>query len=144
SHLELVLAFEHTRDPVAGLVAGKLDVALLTTCRVRAPLRELPLLSDEIVFVISPDHLLADRPALPANVLRTYPLFSLTHTPAPEVRWFVSSVFGQRPPRHEPLQFPLTEAIVDAARAGLGVAALSEWIAAPYLDHTVVAKRLKK
>src|SRR5690606_18922110 len=107
SHLELEFAFEHTRDPVAGLVAGKLDVALLTTSRVRAPLRELPLLSDEIVFVVAADHPLADRPALTADDLRTYPLISSTHTPAPEVRWFVSSVFGQRPPRHEPLQFPL-------------------------------------
>lgn len=140
---EVDLAFEHTSQPVAALVAGKLDVALLTTSRARPPLRELPLFSDEVVFVIAADHPLADRPALTADDLRAYPMIASTHTPAPEVRWFVTTVFGQRPPE-ERLLFPLTEAIVDAARAGLGVAVLSEWIAAPYLDHTVVAKRLKK
>jgi LysR family transcriptional regulator for metE and metH len=53
-------------------------------------------------------------------------------------------VFGRRPPTLKRLGFPLTEAIVDAARAGMGIAVLSEWIAQPYLDHTLVAKRLRK
>lgn len=144
SHLDIELAFEHTRDPVPALLAGDLDVALLTTSRIRPPLRELPLFADEIVFVVAADHPLADLPSLTAADLRSHPLIASTHTPPPEVRWFVTSVFGQRPPAQGRLLFPLTEAIVDAARAGLGVAVLSEWIAAPYLDHTLVAKRLKK
>jgi LysR family transcriptional regulator for metE and metH len=53
-------------------------------------------------------------------------------------------VFGARTPTLTTLRLPLTEAIVDAARAGLGIAVLSEWIASSYLDHTLVAKRMKK
>lgn len=57
----------------------------------------------------------------------------------------MTSVFGgRRPPPLARRVLPLAEAIVDAARAGLGVAALSEWIAAPYLDRTLIAKRMRR
>ncbi len=44
------------------------------------------------------------------------------------------------------LRFPLTEAIVDATRAGMGIAVLSAWIASAYVDGSpsgLVLKRLK-
>lgn len=143
SRLEVELSVEHTSAPVPALEAGKLDVALVTTSRVRPPLRELPLFADEIVFVVAADHPLARKGALTADDLREHPLISSTSTPEPELRWFGAAVFGSRPPAAR-LRFPLTEAIVDAARAGMGVAVLSEWIAAPYLDGSLVAKRLRK
>jgi LysR family transcriptional regulator for metE and metH len=144
ANVEIDLLFEHTSDPVAGLAAGELDLALLTTGKIRPPLRDLPLFADEIVFVVAADHPLAARASLTPDDLREYPLISSTNTPEPELRWFVTSMFGRRMPTLERLRFPLTEAIVDAARAGMGIAVLSEWIAQPYLDHTLVAKRLRK
>jgi LysR family transcriptional regulator, regulator for metE and metH len=143
-HLEVELAFEHTAQPVAALQAGDTDVALLTTGRIRAPLRELPLFTDEIVFVVAADHPLADRSHLTAADLVAHTIISSSQTPEPELRWFGAAVFGSRTPALTKLRLPLTEAIVDAARAGLGIAVLSEWIASSYLDHTLVAKRMKK
>ena len=143
-HLQVELAFEHTAHPVAALQDGDTDVALLTTGQVRAPLRELPLFTDEIVFVVARDHPLADRPHLAAADLVAHTIISSSQTPEPELRWFGAAVFGARKPALTTLRLPLTEAIVDAARAGLGIAVLSEWIASSYLDHTLVAKRLKK
>ncbi len=53
-------------------------------------------------------------------------------------------VFGRKRPKLEFLRLPLTEAIVDAARAGMGIAVLSEWIASGYLDGAdLVAKRFE-
>jgi LysR family transcriptional regulator for metE and metH len=144
ANLEIDLLFEHTHDPVAALQSGELDIALLTTSRIRAPLRDQPLFSDEIVFLVAASHPVADRPYLTTDDLRAHPLISSTNTPEPELRWFGTAVFGRRLPSLERLRFPLTEAIVDAARAGMGVAVLSEWIAQPYLDSTLVAKRLRK
>lgn len=141
SGLTVEIAFEHTGAPVAALQAGEIDVALLTTGKVRAPVRELPLFADEIVFVVASDHPLAERSSISADDLRAHTILGSTNTPEPEVRWFGHAVFGNRIPKLDRLGLPLTEAIVDAARAGLGVAVLSEWIAAPYLDHTLVAKR---
>ena len=141
--LEVTLAVEHTGDPVAALVAGDVDVALLTTAPVSDGLLAQPLFSDEIVFVMAASHPLASRPSITPRDLQRHPLIT-SHTPRAEAEWFQRRVFGRRRPKLEFLRFPLTEAIVDAARAGMGVAVLSEWIASVYLDGAdLVAKRLE-
>ena len=133
--VQVKLAVEQTGSPAAALREGDADVALLTTARVSPPLRELPLFSDEIVFVMSSGHPLASRRAIQPRDLASYPLIASSQTPPREVRWFLGQVFGQAVPALDLLRFPLTEAMIDAARAGMGVAVLSEWIAGPYLDH---------
>lgn len=141
--IDIQLAPEHTAAPVEALAAGALDVALLTTSSVRAPLVEQPLFSDEIVFLVSAQHPLAARPSLTRRQLSEHPLIISTQTPKPEQRWFLNGVFGRSLPRLEFLHFPLTEAIIDAARAGMGIAVLSEWIASGYLPSSdLVVKRL--
>jgi LysR family transcriptional regulator for metE and metH len=53
-------------------------------------------------------------------------------------------LFGRNVPRIERLEFRLTEAVVDATRAGMGVAAMSEWMARPFLAFGgLVAKPLR-
>jgi LysR family transcriptional regulator for metE and metH len=139
--LDVTLAVEHTGDPVAALVAGAIDVALLTTAPVRGDVREQPLFSDEIVFVVAPSHPLAARASITPRDLREHTLIG-SNTPPAEQEWFMTRAFGRKRPKLVFMRFPLTEAIVDAARAGMGVAVLSEWIASGYLDAgDVVAKR---
>lgn len=140
---EVTLPFEHTADPVAALRAGELDVALLTTAKVPRALREAPLFSDEILIVMADSHPLARRTAVTAADLLAHRLLLSSQTPEAEQRWFAHAVFGKARPTLRPLRFPLTEAIVDAARAGLGLAVLTEWIAAPYLGGAeLVARRI--
>jgi LysR family transcriptional regulator for metE and metH len=139
--LDVRLAVEHTYDPAGALQAGLVDVALLTTSAVGGGIRERPLFADEVVFVVGAAHPLAARPALTAADLRAHPIIT-GKTPAAEMAWFMSRVFGRQRPKLDVLRLPLTEAIVDAARAGLGIAVLSEWIAAGYLNGAdLVAKR---
>jgi LysR family transcriptional regulator for metE and metH len=140
--LEVTLAVDHTTAPVPALMAGEIDVALLTTAPVRGPLAEMPLFSDEIVFLVAPSHPLAARASITAADLEKT-LVITSNTPPAEARWFAREVFGKRKPKLSFLRLPLTEAIMDAARAGMGVAVLSEWMAGPYLaDGDLVAKRL--
>lgn len=143
--LDVELAFEHTQAPIAGVVSGDVDVALVTTARVPRTLLERPLFSDEIVFLVAPNHPLASVKHVDARELCRYPLISSSQTPKREAAWFFSRVFGKTVPRLERLRFPLTEVMIDAARAGLGVAALSEWIAEPYLvAGDLVVKRWRE
>jgi LysR family transcriptional regulator for metE and metH len=143
--LDVTLAFEHTPAPIAGVVAGDVDVALVTSARVPKTLVERPLFSDEIVFLVAPTHPLASAKYLEPRDLCRYPLIGSSQTPAREASWFFTQVFGRKVPQLERLRFPLTEVMVDAARAGLGVAALSEWIALPYLAAgDLVVKRLRE
>ena len=141
--IELVLAVEHTRDPIAALQAGQIDVALVTESPIpRRGLVQRPLFSDEIVFVVSSTGHLAARPALTREDLRTHPLLT-AQLPTPDMHWFNKAVSarGDRPLRYQHL--PLTEAILDFARADMGIAVLSEWIAEPHLRQgDLLAKRL--
>jgi LysR family transcriptional regulator for metE and metH len=141
--LEVELAVEHTAAPGVALREGSVDIALLTTGQVRAPLVEFPLFSDEIVLLLSRTHPLAKRRALERSDLTRHPLIISTQAPLPERRWFLKQVFGRAKPDAEFRELPLTEAIVDTARAGMGIAVLSEWIAGPYLEGgDLVARRL--
>ena len=143
--LEVKLAIEHTTDPVSGLLSGSVDVALLTTSRIRGGLDEAPLFDDELIFLLAATHPLAAKRQLSADDLLEHRLITLSQTPPEASRWFVSRVFGRRKPRLSGLRYPLTEAVVDAARAGLGVAVLSEWVASPYLDgRDLVVRRLQR
>ncbi|MBN8232728.1 LysR family transcriptional regulator [Corallococcus macrosporus] len=141
--LHISLAVEHTQDPVQALVAGELDVALLTTASVpRTGIETRPLFSDEIIFVMAASHPLASRRALTREDLREHTLLT-GQTPPAESQWFMTQVFGRERPRLRIERLPLTEAILDVARAGLGVAVLSEWITAPHLGKgDLVVKRL--
>lgn len=145
SNLDVVLAVEHTRDPVSGLRRGEVDVALLTTGTVAGlgrDFEERPLFTDEIVFLVSTSHPLAARAAIRPSDLVEHSLVT-SETPPGEARWFANAVFGKKRPKLTLTTFPLTEAVVDAARAGMGIAVLSEWIAASYLEGGgLVAKRL--
>lgn len=142
--LEVVLEVAHTAAPSAALAAADVDVALLTTGRIeKGALSERPLFSDEVVFVLAPSHPLAAKKTLTASDLRSCTLLASTNTPDAEALWFTRTAFGRKPPRLRYQRLPLTEAIIDVARAGLGVAVLSEWIAAPHLrPGELVTRRL--
>jgi LysR family transcriptional regulator for metE and metH len=144
--VEIELAVEHTGAPIEALVRDDIDVALLTTGSLpsseRGTLMERPLFSDEIVFIVSASHPLAEERALDRDDLRAYPLIT-SNTPPAEANWFLTSVFGRRRPKLKYLRLPLTEAIIDAARAGMGIAVLSEWMSSSYLGGgDLLVKRL--
>jgi LysR family transcriptional regulator for metE and metH len=139
---DVELAVEHTQAPVEALESGQIDVALLTTAEVPRGLIERPLFSDEVVFVMSPKHPLASRKALSLADVRETTLLS-TNTPPAEAAWFMRALFGRARPKLRFKRLPLTEAILDVARAGLGVAVLSEWIALPHLGKgDLIVKRV--
>ncbi|QSQ27569.1 LysR family transcriptional regulator [Pyxidicoccus parkwayensis] len=141
--LELSLAVEHTQEPIPALVAGDIDVALITTASVpHAGFQEREIFTDEVAFIMSTSHPLASRKALTRDDLKETTLLT-GRTPPAETQWFMKRVFGRERPRLRFEQLPLTEAILDVARAGMGVAVLSEWIASPHLGRgDLVAKRL--
>ncbi|HYQ15455.1 MAG TPA: LysR family transcriptional regulator, partial [Polyangiaceae bacterium] len=145
SDLQMDVRSEHTKQPVSALLSGKIDVALLTTSPLPRGqgLREQPLLADEVVFVMSPQHRLAAQRRLTPLQLEGEQLIT-GNAPAAEARWFMRSAFGRRRPKLKFLQLPLTEAIIDAARAGMGVAVLSEWMANGYVEHgDLLVRRLE-
>src|SRR6185295_9162022 len=60
--VELSIALEWTADPIAALLEGEIDVALVSEAPASRSRRlvDQPLFSDEIVFVMAASHRLAD------------------------------------------------------------------------------------
>lgn len=139
--LQLDVPVEHSARVVAALQEGDLDGAMLTSRAPRGMLTR-PLFEDELVFLLSEGHPLAGRAELRPRDLTRYPLL------APSARnddgWFVRTVFGSRRPKLTVRRLPVTEAIVELARAGLGIGILSEWVADAYLSsgRGLVTRRL--
>jgi LysR family transcriptional regulator for metE and metH len=144
--IDLSIALEYTGDPIAALRAGELDVALITEAPTPRSRRvgEKSLFFDEVVLIMSASHRLAARPSLTRDDLQDETLFA-AHVPTCDAQWFPkATLMGKRGARALRFQeVPLTEAIVDFARAGLGIGVLSEWVAEPHLQRReVVARRL--
>ncbi len=126
---------ELTDRVTAGFEAGKLDAAFVTG----RPPKGLPreqLFEDELVFVAAAGHPLAVDDTFDPDALTEFDLL------APAVRteddWFMRQLYGRRRPRLRVRRLPITEAMVELARAGFGLAVLSEWIVDRYLqspDH---------
>lgn len=138
------LAVGHTRDPARGLESGEVDLALVTCAELDPAIYEQRrLFSDPVVFLLGRGHPLASKAALTPEDLESNPILT-NELPPSEARWFHGRVFGRRRAKLRVQQLPLTEAVVDFARAGLGIGVLSEWVVTPHLGRgDLVVKRLE-
>ena len=119
-----------TDQPVEALLDGRLDLAILTSDTSDPRLRLRRLFADEMVALVSRDHRLAARTWLSPRELAAEHL--LLYSSSPEESFVLQRILkpsGLVPAR---LSFiMLTEAMIEMARAGLGVAVLPRWSAQP-------------
>lgn len=131
--VEVAIAVEATRRPVEALLAGELDVAIVSELPTQTAVNSRALFEDELVAILSPEHRLAGRRILAprdfaAEHLITYgvPIAKLT-----VFNQFLnpSGVAPERVSRVE-----LTEAIVEMVKANLGIAVMARWAIARHLS----------
>ena len=142
--VELSIALDATSDPIGNLQDGEIDVALVSEARLPRSRRlsHKPLFADEVVFVLAASHRLAARATLLRSDLEGEALLT-SRLPTPDMHWFNKPLALRQAPALRFQALPLTEAVVDFARAGLGIGVLSEWVAEPHLRRgDVVARRL--
>jgi LysR family transcriptional regulator for metE and metH len=127
-----------TNRPTEAVLEGSLDVAIVSTPPRNKSLRVTPMFEDELVLVMSPDHRLAEFEIVPPRELEGETV--LIYPPKEE-----STLLGiLRPAGVEPeriLEIPLTEAIVELAGAGTGVAFMPRWAVSPQVDSRRVLVR---
>lgn len=134
---ELRISLDASLRVVAALLAGELDLAILNSPGEHPDLAYQPLLRDELVLLVAGSHRLAGRASIEPGELEGETL--LLHA-SPNNRSSVIDDFlapgGVVPASVQHVL--LTEAIVEMARAGLGVAALARWMIHPHLKSTSV------
>jgi LysR family transcriptional regulator for metE and metH len=117
-----------TDRPVQALVNGQIDLAILTNDVTDPRLRLRRLFTDEMVALVSRQHPWASRAWVSPRQLATEHL--LLYSSAPEESFVLRRILG--PAGLTPTRFTfimLTEAMIEMAKAGLGVAVLPRWSA---------------
>jgi LysR family transcriptional regulator, regulator for metE and metH len=117
---------EATARPLAALLEGALDVAVVHRTPEQRGLQYTHLFDDEMVVVVPPEHRLARLASVPAEAIRDEHL--ILYATSGNESSVVTNVL--RPAGVEPRQLSriqLTEAILELVRAGLGITILSRW-----------------
>jgi LysR family transcriptional regulator for metE and metH len=140
--VDVEIALDATRRPLPLLLDGRLDLAIVSQPFTARALAAEPLFADELVLIARADHRLARRAFVRPEDLADETLF--THELATaDVRRLERTLFaGARAikPKHVH-KVPLTEAIVELVRAGLGVSLLGRWAVEPQLRAGGLAAR---
>lgn len=133
-HVEVRLAPDTGQRPVAELLAGQVDAAIVNNRAQDRRVRYLPIFRDELVAIVGPSHAWATQPFVTAADFASEHLIHYATTRS-ELTIFkdVLRPAGVQPRRVSPVL--LTEAILEMVRSGLGVAVLAHWAAAPYVER---------
>jgi LysR family transcriptional regulator for metE and metH len=123
--VEVKIEAEATHRPIQALLGGKLDIGIVSDCRPDKLLKYQPLFEDELVAVMAPEHPLVSRPYLRARDFADQDV--ILYVPPEESTLFekILRPAGVTPARVS--EVPLTEAIIEMVKAGLGISALASW-----------------
>lgn len=128
-NVELRLVTEATQHPLPALQSGDLDLAITTRAPSGKKFNIYPLFKDELIAAVAPDHPWARLRQASLERFREVQL--LTYPSDPMESYFMRKVLlpaGVLP--SQTLGIQLTEAILEFAKAGLGVAVVARWIVA--------------
>ena len=142
--VDVRIVLEGTKKPIAALLNGELDLAMVCS-----PVRDRKLIAerlfdDQWVVMLSPRHPLSARPFVRALDLAGQAVFVHDGTPRDDAR-LRSCLVAERAPMPAFQLVPLTDAIVALVGGGLGVALMSSWASAPYVaSGQVVVRRFTR
>jgi LysR family transcriptional regulator, regulator for metE and metH len=119
---------DNTDRPVEALLEGQLDLAILTDDTADARLRLRRLFADEMIALVTREHRFATRSWISPRELGSEHL--LLYSSSPDDSFVLTRVLAPAGVIPARLSFiMLTEAMIEMARAGLGVAVLPRWSA---------------
>jgi LysR family transcriptional regulator, regulator for metE and metH len=130
--IEVQIVVEATGAPHQALLDGKIDLALVSSTLRNSKIVSQPLFQDELVVIMAVDHPLASRSFIKAEDFRDEHLIMYT---VPEESLVVQQVLapaGVAPKKISNVQ--LTEAIVEMAKAGVGIGILTRWAVAAQVE----------
>ena len=139
-HVEVRIALEATREPVAALLRGTLELALVSSPVRDRQLVSVPLFEDEWSVMLSPSHPLVARPYISAVELERETLFA-PDAPRSDAERLRELIATERASAPRTVPIPLTDAMVELVKAGLGVSLVSRWAVAPWESRGEIVTR---
>lgn len=139
-HVDVRIVLEATREPVAALLRGTLELALVSSPVRDRQLVSVPLFADEWTVMLPPSHPLVARPYISAVDLGREVLFA-HEAPRSDVDRLRELIAAERATLPRVVPIPLTDAMVELVKAGLGVAIVSRWAVAPWESRGEIVTR---
>jgi LysR family transcriptional regulator for metE and metH len=130
-HVDVRIVLEATREPVTALLRGAIDLALVSSHVGDRALVVTPLFDDEWTVILAPVHPLAARAYVSAIELGRETLFA-HDAPRSDVERLRELIAAERASMPRVVAVPLTDALVELVKAGLGVGLVSRWAVAPF------------
>jgi LysR family transcriptional regulator, regulator for metE and metH len=141
--VDVKIVVEATHHPLQALLNGKLELAVVSDHPRDKRIVYHPLFKDEMVAIMPPTHRLAAKPYLLAKDFADEHLFLYVEPKDSDLYQLLLNPAGVTPRRLS--QMPLTEAIIEMVKAGLGLSVLARWaVAEPLNAGTLVARPLTK
>ncbi|MGB0966927.1 MAG: LysR family transcriptional regulator [Halocynthiibacter sp.] len=113
-------------DPLTSVLNRHIDIAVVSGNVAQAGLSEIPLFEDPLLYIMAPDHRLADRDFIEGTDIVGEPFITYTKVPEPDrefARLFRPT--GSYPTWAATVELP--EAIVELVASDLGTSVLSSW-----------------
>jgi LysR family transcriptional regulator for metE and metH len=130
--VEVQVVADATRRPIDALLAGKIDVALMSNPPADERLEITPLFEDDMVLLVPPSHRLAPAQwAAPEDFADEHLIIYTEPRHEATIFHAVLEPAGVVPRKVSAIQ--LTEAILEMVKAGLGVTVLARWAVEPYV-----------
>ena len=126
-----------TDRPIEALLDGQIDLAVVTSDVNDKRLAAEPLFDDELVAVVAPSHPFARRASIQAEDFADEHL--IIYSADPQDSYTFLRIL--RPAHVQPArvsQVPLTEAILELVKAGLGVSVMARWAIEPAIKAGAV------
>jgi LysR family transcriptional regulator for metE and metH len=137
--IEVRIDVEATRRPIEMLLAGRIDLAIMSSTVTDRRLVSKKVFDDELVLIAAIDHRFAQLSHVRLTELRDETLYIYPPRDESRVLQEVLLPAGISPARIEEVQ--LTEAITELVKAGLGVAVLARWAVQPLVDAGAILAR---
>ena len=133
-----------TREPLAALLRGEVDLALVSSPVRDAGLVAVRLSDDAWTVVVAPGHPLAKRSYVSAAQLGAETLLS-ADAPRSDVERLRERIAAERAKMPRVVKVPLTDVLISLVAAGQGVGLVPRWVVAPHVARgEVVAKRFTR
>lgn len=135
--VEVRIEANATHRALDALREGSVDLAIVSSPVDDTRIRTTALFDDEMVAVMSTDHPLADRAHLTASDLADETIMTYVEFEESTIYRCVFAPASVMP--KSTMQVQLTEAMVELARGGVGIATLSRWSIWPHIESGAIA-----
>jgi LysR family transcriptional regulator for metE and metH len=130
--LDVRIVPEATSHPLRALIAGAIDLSIVTSRVKDRRIAAAPLFNDELVLVVGANHRLAGERVIDPSELCSERFLMYSGPDDSQTFRDILAPAGVSPAQLSVLQ--LTEAILELVKANMGVTVLARWAVEPYID----------